>query len=66
MDIAAAYEVLSDPDMRHLFDNGEDPLDAEAQSERNHHHHNPFGGGGFKFHQGGGGGGGGQRFHFNF
>jgi len=59
-DIAAAKEVLSDPDMRHLFDNGEDPLDAEEKAERERNHHNPFRGHrqqggfnqGFKFHFG--------------
>ena len=52
MDIAAAKEVLSDAEMRQKFDNGEDPLDAEQQSNGGHGHggFNPFGGG--------------QRFHF--
>ena len=65
MDIAAAYEVLSDAEMRQQCDNGEDPLDAEAQAERNSGGGGwPFGGGGgFKFHHGGGGG---HKFHFNF
>lgn len=31
MDIAAAKEVLSDPEKRQQFDNGEDPLDPETQ-----------------------------------
>ena len=67
MDIAAAYEVLSDPEMRKQFDNGVDPLDAEQQAEENRNPFgggfNPFGGGGgFKFHSGGGGGG--FKFHF--
>jgi len=67
MDIAAAYEVLSDPEMRKQFDQGVDPLDAEQQAEENRNPFgggfNPFGGGGgFKFHQGGGGGG--FKFHF--
>jgi len=63
MDIAASYEVLSDQEMREKFDNGEDPLDAEAQAEGHHHGGWPFGGGGgnFKFHQGGG-----QHFRWNF
>ena len=46
--------------MRQKFDNGEDPLDPEAQQQGghpfggfHHFHGNPFGGGGpfqFKFH----------------
>lgn len=52
MDIAAAKEVLSDPEKRKMFDDGEDPLDAEQERERNQ------GGGGFNPF------GGGQRFHF--
>ncbi|XP_077200015.1 dnaJ homolog subfamily C member 3 [Paroedura picta] len=31
IDIAAAKEVLTDPEMRRKFDAGEDPLDAESQ-----------------------------------
>ncbi|XP_072034388.1 dnaJ homolog subfamily C member 3-like [Amphiura filiformis] len=58
MDIAAAKEVLTDPDMRQKFDNGEDPLDPEEQQQRqqwgNPFGFNPFGSGGgghhFKFH----------------
>ena len=67
MDIAAAKEVLSDPEKRQKFDHGEDPLDPEDQQRAN----NPFHGGGQQFHfQGnpfGGGfpGGGNFRFHFN-
>lgn len=59
IDIAAAKEVLSDPEKRAKFDNGEDPLDAEEQAQGHHHHgfnpfqqgFNPFGnqGGGFQF-----------------
>ena len=30
MDIAAAKEVLTDPDMRTKYDQGEDPLDPEG------------------------------------
>uniref|UniRef100_G3WIW0 DnaJ homolog subfamily C member 3 n=1 Tax=Sarcophilus harrisii TaxID=9305 RepID=G3WIW0_SARHA len=41
IDIAAAKEVLSDPEMRKKFDEGEDPLDAESQQ----------GGGGNSFHR---------------
>ncbi|XP_071798592.1 dnaJ homolog subfamily C member 3-like [Asterias amurensis] len=57
MDIAAAKEVLSDPDKRQMFDQGEDPLDPEEQQKRQQWGQpfgggfNPFGsGGGFKFH----------------
>lgn len=41
IDIAAAKEVLTDPEKRQIFDNGEDPLDPEA---------NRGGGGGHPFH----------------
>merc|ERR1711935_263377 len=58
MDIAAAKEVLSDDEMRQKFNRGEDPLDAEEQSQQGGHpfqgfHGDPFGGDGhtqFKFH----------------
>ncbi|XP_064394155.1 dnaJ homolog subfamily C member 3-like [Halichondria panicea] len=40
LDLAAAKEVLSDPEMRQQFDNGEDPLDHQTPN----HQHNPFGG----------------------
>ncbi|CAH1782195.1 unnamed protein product [Owenia fusiformis] len=52
MDIASAKEVLTDPEKRQKFDNGEDPLDAEEQAQGNNPFHqgfNPFGGGGFSF-----------------
>lgn len=57
IDIAAAKEVLSDPEKRAKFDNGEDPLDPEEQAQGHHHHgfnpfqqgFNPFGQGGFQF-----------------
>ncbi|KAI0051477.1 TPR-like protein [Auriscalpium vulgare] len=67
-----AYEVLSNPELRQRFDNGDDPNDPMAQQG------GPFpggggghpfaqffqqGGSGFQFAQGGGGGGGFQ-FHF--
>ncbi|UYV75210.1 DNAJC3 [Cordylochernes scorpioides] len=45
IDIAAAKEVLSDPEKRQKFDNGEDPLDPEAQANQGFH---PFGGQGFQ------------------
>lgn len=59
MDIAAAKEVLSDPEMREKFDNGEDPLDPEQQAGGGGGR-NPFGGGGFPFNFQGG------NFQFKF
>jgi len=58
MDIAAAKEVLTDPQKRQIFDNGEDPLDAEENQQRQQGGFNPFQGGGFPF------GGGHTQFHF--
>lgn len=55
VDIAAAKEVLSDPEKREKFDNGEDPLDPEEQQQGHGHPFNPFGAGQgftFKFHFG--------------
>lgn len=43
IDIAAAKEVLTDPEKRQLFDQGEDPLDPESGQ-------NPFRHGGHQFH----------------
>ncbi|XP_033126974.1 dnaJ homolog subfamily C member 3-like [Anneissia japonica] len=60
IDIAAAKEVLTTPEMREKFDRGEDPLDAEEQQQQNRHWGNPFG-----FNPFGGGGGNSFRFHFN-
>ncbi|XP_044293715.1 dnaJ homolog subfamily C member 3 isoform X2 [Varanus komodoensis] len=64
IDIAAAKEVLTDPEMRKKFDAGEDPLDAESQQGGGNPFHrgwnswqsfDPFSSGGpFKF-----------KFHFN-
>jgi DnaJ homolog subfamily C member 3 len=54
MDIAAAKEVLTDEKLRARFDNGEDPLDAEENSNRG-----GGGNGGWPFGHGGG-----QQFHF--
>jgi len=61
IDIAAAKEVLTDPEKRAKFDNGEDPLDPEQQAGGPggggpfyHPGFNPFGQGGFQF-----------KFHFN-
>ncbi|XP_038050254.1 dnaJ homolog subfamily C member 3-like [Patiria miniata] len=62
MDIAAAKEVLTDPEKRQQFDQGEDPLDPEEQQRRNQHWGNPFGGGG-GFNPFGSGGGS-FKFHF--
>lgn len=58
MDIASAKEVLTDPEKKEKFDNGEDPLDPESgrygSSEGfpfnqgfHHFHGSPFQ---FKFH----------------
>ncbi|KAJ6579674.1 hypothetical protein DFH09DRAFT_1246175 [Mycena vulgaris] len=60
-----AYEVLSNPELRQRFDNGEDPNDPMAQQGGH-----PFQQGGHPFaqffqQQGGGGGGGGFQFHFS-
>lgn len=59
IDIAAAKEVLTDPEKRAKFDQGEDPLDPEQQAGGGggpfwHQGFNPFGQGGFQF-----------KFHFN-
>ena len=56
MDLADAKEVLTDPDKRAIFDNGEDPLDAESNQERQQRQQ------GHQFFRGFGGGG--QHFHF--
>ncbi|CAF0929296.1 unnamed protein product [Didymodactylos carnosus] len=61
IDIAAAKEVLTDPEKRAKFDNGEDPLDAEEQAQQGGF--NPFGQG---FNPFGGGNGGGFTFRFHF
>lgn len=56
IDIAAAKEVLTDPEKRRQFDNGEDPLDPEGGQQgfrgggnpfHHFHHDSPFQ---FKFH----------------
>ncbi|KAJ7062768.1 hypothetical protein C8F01DRAFT_1056608 [Mycena amicta] len=63
-----AYEVLSNPELRQRFDNGEDPNDPMAsqgghpfQQGGGHPFAQFFQGGGFP----GGGGGGGFQFHFS-
>jgi DnaJ family protein C protein 3 len=52
-----AYEVLSDPELKAKFDNGEDPNDPMANQGGNPFQGSPFGQGGqqFFFQQGGGG-----------
>ncbi|CAL8390211.1 unnamed protein product [Gadus morhua 'NCC'] len=67
IDIAQAKEVLTDPEMRAKFDQGEDPMDPETQqgAHQNQHFHQGFQG--FNpFSSGGGGGGGGGPFSFKF
>ncbi|XP_075703428.1 dnaJ homolog subfamily C member 3-like [Rhinoderma darwinii] len=54
IDIAAAKEVLIDPEMRQKVDAGEDPLDPENQQGSGHHQQwpfefNPFSSGNFHF-----------------
>ncbi|KAM8856456.1 dnaJ homolog subfamily C [Spinachia spinachia] len=59
IDIAQAKEVLTDPEMRAKFDQGEDPMDPESQQGQHPHHFhgghqgfqgfNPFGSGSFNF-----------------
>ncbi|KAI0059331.1 TPR-like protein [Artomyces pyxidatus] len=65
-----AYEVLSDPELRQRFDNGDDPNDPMGGQQGGQPFPgggNPFAhffqqsGGGFQFQQGGGGG---FQFHF--
>eukprot|EP00753_Platysulcus_tardus_P000680 PLAT10638.1.p1 GENE.PLAT10638.1~~PLAT10638.1.p1 ORF type:complete len:483 (-),score=281.15 PLAT10638.1:541-1989(-) len=56
-DIAEAYEVLADDEMRGKYDRGEE-LKPQGGGGGGHPHGFPFGFGG--------GGGGGQRFHFRF
>jgi DnaJ homolog subfamily C member 3 len=67
--INEAYEVLSDPELKAKFDNGEDPNDPMANQGGNPFHGSPFGQGGqqFFFQQQGfaGGGGGGRQFKFS-
>lgn len=55
IDVAAAKEVLTDPEKRQQFDNGEDPLDPEG-NQQGFRQGNPF----HQFHQGG------SPFQFKF
>ncbi|KAF2085423.1 DnaJ and TPR domain-containing protein [Saccharata proteae CBS 121410] len=63
--INEAYEVLSDPELKQRFDNGDDPNSQEQHG--NPFQGSPFGGGAggqqFFFKQGGGGGGQSFKFH---
>ena len=67
--INEAYEVLSDPELKAKFDNGEDPNDPMANQGGNPFHGSPFGQGQggqqFFFQQGSGGGGGQRQFKFS-
>lgn len=63
-DIAEAYEILSDDDVRARYDRGEDVTGNAQSQQQNPFQRHPFGGGGNFFRQGGGGGG--HTFHFNF
>ncbi|CAI6339039.1 unnamed protein product [Periconia digitata] len=64
--INEAYEVLSNPELKERFDNGDDPNNPEQQQGGNPFHGSPFGGGGgnFFFQQGGGFPGGSAQFKF--
>ncbi|XP_045542322.1 dnaJ homolog subfamily C member 3 [Papilio machaon] len=42
IDVAAAKEVLTDPEKRAQFDAGSDPLDPESQRQQNFQHGSPF------------------------
>lgn len=64
--INEAYEVLSDPELKARFDQGDDPNDHEQQRGHPFQQGSPFGGGGFPFQHGGGHHGGGQQFNFKF
>ncbi|GMI22816.1 hypothetical protein TeGR_g12290 [Tetraparma gracilis] len=59
-DIAEAYEVLSDDELRPRYDRGEDVMDKNGGGGGGGHHGFP------RQHFRHGGGGGRQNFHFNF
>jgi hypothetical protein len=59
-DIAEAYEVLSDKELRAKYDRGEPVFDNQGGGHQHHNAHDFFR---QQFH---GGGGGGQRFHVRF
>ncbi|PFH55332.1 hypothetical protein XA68_18565 [Ophiocordyceps unilateralis] len=62
--INEAYEILSDPELRERFDNGDDP---NSQEKANPFQGSPFGGSNpFIFRQQGGGGGPQANFKFHF
>ncbi|EXJ67058.1 DnaJ like subfamily C member 3 [Cladophialophora psammophila CBS 110553] len=65
--INEAYEVLSDPELKAKFDNGEDPNDPMANQGGHPFQGSPFGAGGqqFFFQQGFPGGGGQRQFKFS-
>lgn len=56
IDVAAAKEVLTDPEKRRQFDQGVDPLDPESNANGGFGQGNPF----HQFHQGG------SPFQFKF
>ncbi|KAI1706753.1 dnaJ domain-containing protein [Ditylenchus destructor] len=64
IDIANAKEVLTDPEKRQRYDNGEDPLDPESQQNGHHAWHQQWGDVPFGSHFGGGQQG--YSFKFNF
>ncbi|KIW89018.1 uncharacterized protein Z519_10503 [Cladophialophora bantiana CBS 173.52] len=65
--INEAYEVLSDPELKAKFDNGEDPNDPMANQGGHSFQGSPFGAGGqqFFFQQGFPGSGGQRQFKFS-
>ena len=64
-DIAEAYEILSDDELKGKYDRGEDIKPQPGGGQQGHPF--GFGGGGGGFHHGFPGGfGGGQQFHFKF
>lgn len=63
--INEAYEVLSDPELKARFDQGDDPNNHESRQGNPFQYGNPFGGGQHFFQQHGRSRGGGQ-FQYNF